>query len=377
MLSDTEQQLVKNLYVEQNKTVNEILNILSNPNVTDSMVRHFIRNNKLNRRTNAPDLTEEQKRKILELNAENKNCKEIENVIGIDRKRINAFLRRNNLNSSLSVYKKISKRDIEEICNMYQVGLTAREILDKRRDLQLCENTICKIVRDAGYTVRATGMQPRKINEDFFETIDSEEKAYFLGWMLSDGYVIYPKNRSPVVRIDLNQKDRYILEEFNFLVSGDRETGILNQKRYPSQANIRKKETYQSRVSFTSKKMVSDLAKYGVVPRKCKTITLPLIDDNLMPHLIRGLFDGDGCISGRMIGFSGNNQMMKDIQSFLIKKIHINDTKIHYNGCAHSFTFSSKKDVSNFYNFIYNDAHYFLKRKKERFEKLPYIQHNI
>ena len=114
MLSDTEQQLVKNLYVEQNKTVNEILNILSNPNVTDSMIRHFIRNNKLNRRTNAPNLTEEQKRKILELNAENKNCKEIENAIGIDRKRINAFLRRNNLNSSLSVYKKISKGDILE-----------------------------------------------------------------------------------------------------------------------------------------------------------------------------------------------------------------------------------------------------------------------
>lgn len=34
---------------------------------------------------------------------------------------------------------------------------------------------------------------------------------------------------------------------------------------------------------------------------------------------------------------------------------------------------SSKKDVESFYHYIYDDATIFLKRKKERFEKLDFI----
>lgn len=50
-------------------------------------------------------------------------------------------------------------------------------------------------------------------------------------------------------------------------------------------------------IAIRSNVMAKDLSQYGVIPRKSAFTYLPKnIPINLMNHLIRGIFDGDGSI---------------------------------------------------------------------------------
>lgn len=125
-----------------------------------------------------------------------------------------------------------------------------------------------------------------------------------------------------------------------------------------------------------SQHMVDSLAKYNIVPRKCKIISFPYnsFSENLYRHVIRGVFDGDGCISGRACSFAGNGILIPQVQALLHETLSINLTKLQEkkNG-VWSFSFSSKSDVTEFYHYLYDNATIYLSRKKDRFEKLPYI----
>ena len=52
---------------------------------------------------------------------------------------------------------------------------------------------------------------------------------------------------------------------------------------------------------ITSDKMFSDLCKHGCVPNKSLILTFPVITEELIPHFIRGYFDGDGGITIRKL----------------------------------------------------------------------------
>lgn len=375
MLTDSEKEIVKNLYVDQKFTVKQIVKYFNNPKITEASLNHVIQRNGWTRKTIAQDLTQEEKEIILKKLNEGLNCGEIGKILGYSYKRINAFIRKQGLHSSIEKRSKLTEAEIEDIKTMYNNKRTGKEILKKYRDKIYCENTIIKIAREEGCVIRPNGKIPRTLNESFFETIDTEEKAYFLGWMLSDGYVVKPKNKGYVIGIDLQIEDKYILEHFREVIKLDKSAPLLDQVRRNCSANNRIKESYQSRLAFRSNKMAADLSKYGVVPHKSHTVRFPYgVGEEMVHHLIRGLFDGDGCISGRTISFAGNKKMMLDVREILHNSINIAYNMIYDNTFCFHFTFSSKKDVENFYHYLYDNATIFLKRKKERFEKLDFIK---
>lgn len=379
ILSDKKKEIVKDLYINKKYTVKQIVEFLNNPNITKSSIDHLIQRNGWTRKTVAPNLTQEEKDFILVKFNEGLNCSEIGKLLGYSHKRINAFIRRQGLHSSAKKKDKLTGDEIEDIKTMYDNKCTGKEILKKYRDKISCDKTIIRIAKEEGCIIRPRGQIPRSLNEDFFKTIDTEEKAYFLGWMLSDGYVIKPSNKKTYpIGIDVKIGDKYILEKFKEAIKLDESAPLLDQvkkAKINSSKNARKKDTYQTRLLFYSKKMTQDLKKYNVIPRKSHTVRFPEnIDSNMIHHVIRGIFDGDGCISHNLVSFYGNEYMMKDIKKILVDTININDNKIFNGETCFSFSFSSKKDVKNFYHYIYDDATIFLKRKKERFEKLDYIK---
>lgn len=124
------------------------------------------------------------------------------------------------------------------------------------------------------------------VNENYFSLIDTEEKAYILGLLFTDGNVSYNKERQPNIRISLKLSDVDILlrikDELNLNCS------LIYDKR-------EKKET--ATLSFRSQKIANDLEKYGIIPNKTYlTKQIPKIKEELLPHLIRGIIDGDGSI---------------------------------------------------------------------------------
>ena len=55
-------------------------------------------------------------------------------------------------------------------------------------------------------------------------------------------------------------------------------------------------KSYEYKLALNSDKLVSDIEKLGVVERKTLTLTFPNLREDLIPHFIRGYFDGDGSV---------------------------------------------------------------------------------
>lgn len=129
----------------------------------------------------------------------------------------------------------------------------------------------------------------------------------------------------------------------------------------------------RSEATFTvkSKKMKKDLSVFGIIPRKTATITMPQLKEDLMPHLIRGMIDGDGWISHKshQIGFCGNERTVTMLRDYLIKTLNVYNVKvIHSEENLWQVTWASQIDIEKIGNYIYtNKDKFYLKRKYENF----------
>jgi hypothetical protein len=115
-----------------------------------------------------------------------------------------------------------------------------------------------------------------------FKTIDSPEKAYFLGLLLTDGYVGSKRNQ---VGLDLLDRDclDFLAELYNFRVA--------EYARPPHEPKYR--------ITFDGRQYVEQLARFGVVPRKSLILGEPDLrrDERIwIPYIIRGIIDGDGSV---------------------------------------------------------------------------------
>ena len=129
-------------------------------------------------------------------------------------------------------------------------------------------------------------MKKYDIDENYFEKIDSPEKAYLLGLIYADGCNYTPTN---TVTLCLQEQDKHILEDIKELL----------HYNAPLKKIKPKKESHQISFVLTihSKKISTDLTALGVMQNKTFKITFPDINKDLFSHFIRGYFDGDGCIS--------------------------------------------------------------------------------
>lgn len=129
-------------------------------------------------------------------------------------------------------------------------------------------------------------MSKYKFDETIFNNIDSEEKAYILGYLFADGY---NNTNQHTVQLTLHKKDLQILEKFNKII-------------YPNCHRPIHKYGNLVRFSINNKNVSNQIAKFGCTQAKTFKLTFPDIIDNLIPHFIRGYLDGDGCI------YIGRNQ---------------------------------------------------------------------
>lgn len=105
---------------------------------------------------------------------------------------------------------------------------------------------------------------------------------------------------------------------------------------------------------------------------------MPLLEEKMMPHLIRGMIDGDGWITskGHALGFCGNEKTVTQLKQYLVKKLNIYDVKVlHPRKNLWQVSWASKKDIEKIGNFIYENKNiFYLKRKYNNFLKI--IQEN-
>lgn len=198
------------------------------------------------------------------------------------------------------------------------------------------------------------------------KVIDTQEKAYLLGLFYSDGNI---GNNQTQCRLELSLNDRdlvfHLKELFPFFyIHYDRGTKI--------------------ELGNYSKTLKDDLISNGCLPRKSfenrNNLHIPNISEELIPHFIRGYFDGDGgCtlntqkskVQKRVYIYSASLPLINEIEDFMKSKgiIFNNIIQSGKNIPVYKST-PSTKSYSDYYNFLYNGATIFMQRKKEIFNKI-------
>lgn len=252
------------------------------------------------------------------------------------------------------------KKEIIEFYQSYPMAI--KTVCEK---FNLSSPTVGKILKDVPRYPKALIFSPN-LKEDFFDEIDTEEKAYFLGLMISDGNVFNDETgRQASISITLDSNDEYILNAFRDALGAS--TSISHDGRGCSQIAVR------------SNKLAESLAHYGVVPRKSHVTYLPLnIPKEMFSHLIRGIFDGDGSIQAHQhgtrflhgFGFCGSHRLMQDIVDFFQKYLKLMGAiaVYDYKGKELSeFKLQTVQDMYTFGEWMYKDASIYLKRKRDKY----------
>lgn len=143
-----------------------------------------------------------------------------------------------------------------------------------------------------GFDIRSNKINSRRYyaNFDYFENIDSDEKAYWLGYMYADGYISNAKNNGKKVGMALSIKDKQQLAKFKKSLNST--YPINTYKQTSSYSN----DIVYCRMIITSDKMFDDLVNHGVVEHKTQILKAPDIDSKFYNSFILGYFDGDGSI---------------------------------------------------------------------------------
>lgn len=205
-------------------------------------------------------------------------------------------------------------------------------------------------------------------NERYFEKINTENQAYFLGLMITDGNIFdnyKSKTHPPNINWTIQENDSYILE-------------ILKKD-----LNLNKKLSKDGRgciqLCVFSHLMKTDLEQYGVIPKKTFETTFPKnLSYHLYPHLIRGILDGDGSVSFysrpnrkthvKAVRFcSANPVFLNDLLMCLSKNINTQKLNLYQEKeSLWSCAFRSKNDLEKIIDYLYRDATIYLTRKKEK-----------
>jgi intein/homing endonuclease len=254
-----------------------------------------------------------------------------------------------------------------EIINKKNNGVKIKQLMSDYSIKSV--KTIYDIIKRNG--IKKIGNKKYEVNDNYFSIIDSEEKAYWLGFLYADGYVRMKDNRSGQLKLKLSSKDREHIVLFNKCLSSN----------YPIKDSIStiiykgsESRSSLSEVSIYNTKIVNDLINNGCMNKKTFLIRLPNINKSMYRHFIRGYFDGDGCISISKKGhFSikiiSNRDFISDISDYLLS-IGINRVNIRDNGRVKNLMIENKQDCLRFRKIIYDDSVIFLKRKFEIFTQI-------
>lgn len=220
-------------------------------------------------------------------------CTTLAKQYGVSEQSVEKFLKRRGL---LRPKKLIILTDNEkEFIKLNYIGNKGKLSLSKISEhLNLGMKTVKKyLIKENIPIISDHRIRAYELKEDYFDVIDSSNKAYILGLVCADGCLL-DRNR---VIIELSSKDNHILYEIAAAMLKDPTQENIDSMVY---TYIRPDKEYRSytRIVFNRVKIGKCLKQYNITPRKSLTLQFPdhKLLGKFMPDFIRGYFDGDGGI---------------------------------------------------------------------------------
>ena len=261
----------------------------------------------------------------------------------------------------------------EEITRLYQEGKTAKEIssLLGFKYHQPVYNFFKKMGWERnGKSVKRT----YKVDENFFKVINTEEKAYILGFICADGHI----DRSRL-RVTVSIKDKDILHKIRNAMHSNHPIKEV-QRVNPYNGTERKILTLVE-LMISGTELVKPLFNMGLTTNKTYTLSgdiLKYVPKYLMRDFLRGYFDGDGNVffgkrysSGYKynINVCGNEDfLLKSFQTYFPSPNKL--YKNLYSKQCYVWKISQKDRVRDFIHYLYYNSSIFLQRKYNEYRKI-------
>lgn len=288
-------------------------------------------------------------REVITSYIEGNSTHDVSKLTGVSQTQVRRILKKNNIN----VRKTKTSEDIEkQICALYNLGESSEKIATH---FKIDGTTVCRIIKRNGLKIRSGKINKRKLNleVDWFDVINTEEKAYFLGFLFSDGNV---SKRDNAVRLNLQKEDKDILYTFAKLLYPNEN---LDERVKPDRNGFY--------VCAYSKDMKKALLKHGCTEAKTFNLNLPMLNDYLFRHFVRGFFDGDGCLNitngTPSLIITGQKSFLSELKK-KIKELSSTTWPIYDAKNGAELRARSFKTVKILIHWMYDESTIFLQRKK-------------
>ena len=271
--------------------------------------------------------------------------------------------------------RRLSHQEKVELFELFETGnYTGKQLSELFPISQVAINTLLK---RNGYMAKSKSELKRKypIQEDFFDKIDTEEKAYILGLLYADGNNNTDRNS---VNLGLKESDKEILDKITNLIQPTKPLQYIDTYKSREKIGFENSQN-QYRLVIANKHISERLVELGCGKAKTHNLTFPTeeqVPSCLIRHFVRGYFDGDGSVSnGRtpQVDIVGTIDFLLPLQNILFKELSFNKTVLnqrHKNvdNNIRSLQIGGNKQCIKFRDWLYEDATIFLKRKKEIFD---------
>lgn len=193
-------------------------------------------------------------------------------------------------------------------------------------------------------------------NHRFFSRINTEAKAYWLGFIAADGYIAQGRR----LEVELAAKDEDHLVRLAWDLGATHPLYHYERRGHPN-----------ARLAIASPQMVADLARHGITGKKSASHRWPnFLSDKLLRHFLRGYVDGDGWVhldrQGSLhFGFVSNPAFALAAQAWLASHLGLRITKLKAAGPVSIVQYGGNRQVPRIVNLLYNGATVFLGRKAE------------
>jgi hypothetical protein len=198
--------------------------------------------------------------------------------------------------------------------------------------------------------------------DDGFFSGNTPEAFYWAGFIAADGCVYYNKSGTGCLALGLASKDRGHIVKFASALGF---TGKISDK---VQKAGYKPGSLTSSMSLCSNAIVSDLARFGVVPNKTTTYAMPhdLKSHQYVNHFMRGYFDGDGTAHysstkpglRKKLSFSmiGTYTFVESYRDILRSKLGLSAVKIEADKSIFRVGYCGNKNAVKIRDFLYSGA---------------------
>lgn len=260
--------------------------------------------------------------------------------------------------------KRLTHQEKDELFTKYETGKYTGA--DLAKEYLISSVAINALLRRHGYNAKPQSQLQRKyqINENFFDIIDTEEKAYFLGFLYADGYNNTDRNS---VVLSLKEDDKNILYKLNNLLQPEKPLQYV-EYRTTNSCN-------QYRLVIANKRISQKLNDLGCVKAKTYSLSFPTNEQvpmHLINHFVKGYFDGDGWIGKSSISVVSTLSFCNSLSDIINKTLNIN-TYIRARHPERENNIRmleiSRKAAREFLKWMYKDSNIHLQRKYDRYLK--------